>query len=125
MSMISEQVKRLRDMAVEYSESICLDLHMALKDAADTIEELSAKLSEENMERSSAHYQGGWIPVSEKLPEENTFVLVCYSNGAIFIASRCGESWFEHFYRKVLLSIPVAWMPFPDPYREDVEDDKE
>lgn len=57
MSMISEQVKELR----KYSE-LCLQYcnekraKELLKEAADTIEFLSAKLAEANMERSDRYY---------------------------------------------------------------------
>ncbi len=52
-----------------------------IKDAISTIEALSTKLAEANMKRSSAHYNGGWIPVEERLPEvrRNCLVSVKYS----------------------------------------------
>lgn len=59
MSMISEQVKELR----RYSE-LCLQYcnekraKELLKEAADTIEALSAKLAAANMERSEVYYNG-------------------------------------------------------------------
>jgi hypothetical protein len=67
--MISEQIERLRKIAdTGFSER---GMARELFDAADTIEELSAKLANANMERSTAYYNDGWIPVgSGKLPEE-------------------------------------------------------
>lgn len=64
MSMISEQVKRLREKAKLFSESdFAVDgIVKDYNDAADTIEELSKKLAVGN---------GGWIPCSKKLPEED------------------------------------------------------
>lgn len=59
MSMISEQVKELR----KYSE-LCLQYgnerraKELLKEAADTIESLSAKLQVANMKRSEIYYGG-------------------------------------------------------------------
>ncbi len=81
MSMISEQVKELRELA---TETRCLyddDLHDALIYAADAIEALSAKLAAVNMERSDRYYGGGWIPCKDRLPEDGVDVLV----------------WFEYF----------------------------
>ena len=49
-----------------------------LGQAADTIEELSAKVARQNMERSSQYYGGGWISVDERLPEDGEKVLVWY-----------------------------------------------
>ena len=51
-----------------------------VKEAADTIESLSAKLQAANMERSVEDC-GGWIPRKERLPEDGVDVLV----------------WFEYF----------------------------
>lgn len=67
MSMISEQINTLKELAelqnIPYHKRI-------IKRAADTIESLSAKLAASNMERSEAYYNDGWIPVKERLPEE-------------------------------------------------------
>jgi hypothetical protein len=67
-----------------------------------------------------------WIPVSERLPEENGFYLATY-DGEI-----CGENepvtglaeyengkWVddEEDYQCVL-----AWMPLPEPYKESEEE---
>lgn len=61
MSMISEQIQALRDLSVVYSTN---GLAKVFTNAADTIEELSAKLATANMERSTDYYNGGWIPCS-------------------------------------------------------------
>ena len=61
MSLISEQVKNLRYLAMEfggYSNNYKL-----LNDAADTIEELSAKLANANMERYEQHYDNDMLKV--------------------------------------------------------------
>ena len=54
MSMISEQVKELRETAELFDEID--DGRRMLLQAADTIEALSAKLAAENMERSDGYY---------------------------------------------------------------------
>lgn len=91
MSMISELVKKLRFYASEYNElpygrevEGTGDL---LKEAADIIEELSAKLASANMERSEQYYKdvpdtnvGKWIPVSERLPEDTDPVNITWVN---------------------------------------------
>ena len=75
MSMISELVKELRKYAEEYKNlswsEVCEKTKRMLNCATDTIEELSLKLHNSQMERSSMYYNGGWIPVEERLPEIN------------------------------------------------------
>lgn len=81
MSMISEQVKELR----EYSE-LCLQYcnekraKELLKEAADTIEALSAKLAAANMERSDRYYGGGWIACEDRMPEEHKLYDITFEN---------------------------------------------
>lgn len=50
-----------------------------------------------------------WIPVSERLPEENTSYLVTVKQGYIMIAIWCGN---PKYWRNV-----IAWMPLSKPYK--------
>ena len=118
MSLISEQVKRLREYASDRRGEIA-DI---CNDAADTIEELSTKLHAANMERSSAHYHRGWIPVSERLPENQSLILTTvqipgrepkvrsgvYHSG--LFSNDNGDVW------RNTDSEVKAWMPMPEPY---------
>ena len=73
----------------------------------------------------------GWIPVSERMPDDDMQVLltyqVVYANGCI------GKKMIWASYRKIIgkfiyfdgfVEKPIAWMPLPDPYEpeEDSED---
>lgn len=75
MSMVSELVKELMEYAKGFKNSSygreIGGIEKLLIQAADTIEELSAKVARQNMERSSQYYGGGWISCSERLPEEH------------------------------------------------------
>lgn len=57
-----------------------------------------------------------WIPVSEKLPQEGTFVLASYKSDE-------GEDVIMTYYNKYgfIPRLMTAWMPLPEPYKEDKE----
>lgn len=64
--------------------------------------------------------QSQWIPCSERLPEEERYVLVTASNGAVTEA----KYWHkEGIWVKGLSIVSVtAWMPLPKPYRGESDE---
>ena len=80
---IGEQVKELRYKADIFEKSGCAvdGIVKAFREAADTIEALSAKLAAANMERSDRHYVGGWQPISEYSRDKYDWVLIKYFDG--------------------------------------------
>ena len=72
----------------------------------------------ENM--PSAQPESQWIPVAERLPEENGTYLACYEDVTVLLDWFNGK-WF--FYRtnpaREETETIIAWMPLPEPYRED------
>ena len=68
-----------------------------------------------------------WIPVSERLPEVGSEVLVCYDfkgNRNVYIAHFFGDGEFHGYDDEYLTSEgrkyrkAVAWMPMPESYKE-------
>lgn len=69
-------------------------------------------------------YNGGWIPVDERLPEDERMVLVtCQTKKGIRSTNRAyydGMFW----HGSGSMSGVTAWQPLPEPYKEDKQDEK-
>lgn len=126
MSMISELVRKIRIYEKEYRSGATLGRAIEatediLKQAAETIEELSAKLANANMERSTAYYNNGWIPCSERLPKgrETYKVLVTDKDGimAVCYFLEVTEA-FKVCWDGEEFCGGIAWQPLPEPYKE-------
>ena len=61
-----------------------------------------------------------WIPCSEKMPEDNTDVIVCFYSGTVTEMRYWGNGIFQGIYEHTAKTI-VAWMPLPEPYKEKTE----
>ena len=66
------------------------------------------------------HINDGWIPVEERLPDNNENVLVTTDMGLIASGYIAHGTWItdqEPDY-------PIAWRPYPEPYRPKPETEK-
>lgn len=106
MSMISELVSELRSESDK-----CHARRNLLYVAASVIEELSAKLANANKENSEQYYNDGWIPCSERLPENNGWYLVTNELGVVQQQDWCALHW-----GKLRDDAVLAWQPLPQPY---------
>lgn len=65
----------------------------------------------------------GWIPVTEQLPDEDSKVIITDEDGDIYIARYEYNPWTDdpivEWWSDEYRVYPVAWMPLPEPYRED------
>ena len=61
-----------------------------------------------------------WIPCSERLPEDETSVLVCTEEKFMYIAERTCGHW-EEITGFCSVDDTVAWMPLPEPYKGEEE----
>ena len=87
----------------------------------DMIEQLLADLEEDEKEN-------GWIPVDWRLPETDDYILVSFSNYTLpdigrYESDKDGGGTFfpgdeERSYASFGLFVN-AWMPLPEPYKED------
>lgn len=126
MSLISKQIDDLRD----YAKGRKGELAKLVNAAADTIEELSEKLSAANMDRSLGYYHGGWLPVDAALPPVdeygyNDYILLSFANASIpcigqYVMDEDGGAFHDGDDERTLNSyglIVNAWMPLPESYR--------
>lgn len=95
--------------------------------------ELQAKVNCSRREWYQKGYQDGlnanrWIPVEERLPEEDEYILLSFANFILPAIGRYEKNndGSGNFYLgdkdKTLLSYGLfvnAWMPLPEPYREE------
>lgn len=60
--------------------------------------------------------QREWIPISERLPSVFQKAVVCNIHGEMMIGEYTKFGWmFPCYFEK-----PIAWMPLPEPYGEEV-----
>jgi len=69
------------------------------------------------LHRPSAQTEMPWIPCSKKLPEKEGPYLISNSRHT-FEAMFLGGEWYSREL-DLLLDGVLAWMPLPEPYRED------
>lgn len=85
---------------------------LTAKDVLDMIEQLQDDLKQNEKEN-------GWIPVSERLPEESLNSVIGwdeYRKRCVFIQFIDGQ--FKNCGTEQSFNITL-WMPIPEPYKED------
>lgn len=68
----------------------------------------------ELVEREAGANQG-WIPCSERLPENAMNVIAQFSDGTVTELRYAGNGIFEGIY-EYSTRVIIAWMPLPEPY---------
>ena len=85
--------------------------------------EVNYRILKEINELPSAQPEPQWIPVSEKLPGENEFVLVTFgwfgrkTDPGVNIDEIRDGDW-------MISEVVTAWMPLPEPYRAERRTDE-
>jgi len=60
-----------------------------------------------------------WIPVTERLPEEDGTYIVCLEDGSVFEYGYI-TNWYDDAWEYCKKDI-VAWMPLPEPWKGDAK----
>lgn len=63
-----------------------------------------------------------WIPVTERLPKDERYVLVTTVSGDVTEAKYWQKERFWVLKGLAIMSV-TAWMPLPKPYRKETEDE--
>lgn len=107
-----------------------LELNEETQEQARAMLKRVARLSDE-IERMKGEERQQWIPVAEKLPEPETYILVSFDNFtfpdiATYRVDDDGSGAFypgDEDYTYLSVGFYVnAWMPLPEPYRSEVEE---
>lgn len=83
----------------------------------------------EIVKQEAEQYKGGWIPVSEKLPEEafgclvtvidcNPVTLTEFENILPYVVGYDGNGWNDIDGETIPFEV-IAWMPRPEPYQPE------
>jgi hypothetical protein len=118
MSHIKDRLSDYHD----FMKKLVDDRQMVLaSDVMDMIEQLKDDLEQDEKEN-------GWIPVSERLPETDDYILLSFANYSIPIIGRCerdkdgngifyaGDDLISCLGNDLYVN---AWMELPERYRED------
>lgn len=84
------------------------------------IDDLSKRVAEHlaDILSSEAQPEPRWIPVTEKLPEDGRYLCTYEDDEHICVdIGRVVDGEWNDWY-----VMPTAWMPLPEPYREETED---
>ncbi len=93
-------------------------------------DEKEARAKAEQLLRQRNRLKSGWIPVTERVPENDDYVLMSFENssrssvGRYVDDEKLGGAWYlgDCFDEDTCLANDLfvnAWMPLPKPYRED------
>lgn len=117
MSHIKDRLKQYKD---KYSD--CYKYAgLYVKSVLDMLEQLQDDLEQDEKEN-------GWIPVSERLPETDDYILLSFMNYSIPLVGRCerdkdGSGIFYAGDDLISCSgndlFVNAWMELPECYKED------
>lgn len=124
MSLITKQIKELREAAKRFDEEGAEPSDGDLmREASDTIQLLSAKLHDLQMKTSSQYCNNDWIPIGDgnELPKDGQRVLVTYQ-------TLNGDVVRDALYDKIggfTWNDVTAWMPTPRSYDSNQPNRKE
>ena len=103
-------------------ESAGCNVYKLINPNIEDVKEFNAyKKCFEIVNQLAEEQNNGWIPCSERLPEENGKYLVCVDNPTRNRKNCIFAFWFnaydKEFEREHDLDYVIAWQPLPAPYQ--------
>lgn len=109
MNVLEKILEEIEDHAIEFESFGMCDDYVSVGWAKEIIRSHMDEVPDNN---------AGWIPVSERLPEDERMVLVtCQTKKRIRSTNRAyydGKFW----HGSGSMSGVTAWQPLPEPYKE-------
>lgn len=132
MPMYDELIKNLRHDSASALQNCEFDfVHAWMLEAADAIEGLQKQLQKSEVDNinltgwlAEEYAKHLWIPVTERLPEKDDDVLLCYEwtgrSGTIY--REVGITSIPEIVNDPTEMLrPLYWMPLPDPPKDGEE----
>ena len=119
LERFKEKLKKSEEIYYRYLDDINLPCMFDKSDIeetrVDTIKEML-----EIVQEVAEEYNGGWIPCSERLPEECTEVLVSVKeiDGSFYTRTSWVQDGVWVIKKTPLQPTVIAWQPLPEPYKE-------
>jgi hypothetical protein len=122
---IIERLEEKSKIYVERYTSNPWDEYRAIKlvDAIGIVKQVAEEYSHRNADLviGDSHSNDGWIPCSERLPEENDVLLISTKNKEVYESIR-GNGYFEIPDGWLAECNVLAWQPLPAPYKPKGEE---
>lgn len=110
MNILEKVLEEIKDLK-EKQNSSNQDYATGYLSALSTVEGIISGVKEND----------GWIPVEERLPEEETEVLCCFENGTV---QSLWQNWKndglgDYLDNDLNLTQVIAWKNLPEPYKPE------
>ena len=125
MTIVVEERKRMDDLISRQAaiDAISCDITITGRQNAELIAETIGSFVDRIKRIPSAQPEQRWIPVTERLPENDDYVLIAdeqFFGGEIVAVARYRGTWeWRDDMSTSAPPKPFMWMPLPEPYKPE------